>query len=107
MIKYVVQHLKGVTSVLEIECTRLTPLEDQSVAFLSSNDYKVKITEPKSLAGEVWFGWALFDSSEQAMFQAVLDMVEEAQRNERKHKVPYDKEATLAKSKEIPVRMLK
>lgn len=107
MIRYVVQHVKGVTSVQEIRCQVLTPLEDQSVAFLPRDDFKVKISEPKSLEGEVWFGWALSTAPELALAQAESDMIEEAKRNERKNGVPYEPLKVLEKVKEITVRMLK
>lgn len=106
MRKFVVQHVKGTTSIQEIECTKVTPLDDSSVLNLLGNEYKVKIVRPSSLAGEVWFNWALYDSAEIALVRAEQDLVEEAQRNERKHDILYEPLKVLEKVKALRVKML-
>lgn len=85
MRKYIVQHLKGVTSILEIECEKVTLLEDPSLAWSLKNfEYKVKVSKPVSFAGEILCWWALFATEPLARQQAEKELIEEAKRNARK-----------------------
>lgn len=49
MRKFVINVRKGTTTIMEVECEVVTPLQDSSIMFLKPGEWKGSITAPQSL----------------------------------------------------------
>lgn len=92
MKKFVINSKKGTTSIYEVECEKILPLEDPSALLLPIGEYKARILKPTffhekedssikaKLIPVVWQGYAFYDSLEAARAVAeknmIYDMVE-------------------------------
>lgn len=79
-------------SIMEVECTKLTPAEDPSISFLPSGEYKARIDAPTTLHEKIdtklvkpiWFSFAFFDTIEAAQKNAEADIRVSLERNKKK-----------------------
>lgn len=84
-------------SIMEVECAKLTPVEDPSIAFLPPGEYKARIEAPATLHEKVetkmvkpvWFSFAFFDTIEAAKKKAEDDIRVGLERNKKKSGVDF------------------
>jgi len=109
MRKFVINSKKGATSIYEVECEKITPLEDSSVLYSFNGEYKARILKPAifhekedsstkaKLVPVIWHSYAFYDSLEAARAVAeknmMYDMVEFAI---SKNRTPATKEEVAA-----------
>lgn len=99
MKKFII-NAKGKTSIIEVECTKLTPMDTPSVGWLPQNEYKARIDAPTSLFDKidnklekpVWYSFAFFDTLEEAKTKASADIKVMLERNEKKTGSPFTEE---------------
>jgi len=79
--KYIIQHKKDCTSVIEVECIIITALDDPSVIWQKDN--KLKITGPKTVMEKlpdgtiiypIWWERAFYNLESEAIDQAKKDI---------------------------------
>lgn len=85
------------SSIIEVECTKLSPAEDPSTALLPEGEYKAKIDAPTSLFEKidsklvkpVWYSFAFFQTLEDAKKKMEADVRATLERNKRKSGTEY------------------
>jgi hypothetical protein len=110
MKKFVIFSQKGRHAVVEVECEVVSSMEDPSVMWLPTGEYRVKIFKPDmllekkpdgSLAPSIYMSWALFPSEEVALAQAKIDIERGMLRQASKahESPPTEEQIAEAKSK--------
>jgi hypothetical protein len=83
MRKFIFRYIKGIPTIMEVECEKLLPGEDLSILDLTPGRYKARITAPqslyeKNLNGEleapVWYEFAFSDSEEEVRARIERDV---------------------------------
>lgn len=115
MRKFVIHTLKGDTSIIEVECERITGREDPSVMWLPAGEYTVKITAPQSLLTKkvvgkettleptIYYSHGVFDSEEAAVTASHLLMRKTIELRAMKSKTAFKEEDVTAEIEKIKV----
>ena len=85
MFKFVIYSRKGKTTVYEVECEQVTPMEDPSIMWIPKGEYKARILRPEALfepdpkdstkmAPPVWYSHAFYSTSVEALARAHKDV---------------------------------
>lgn len=99
MKKFVVHSIKGVTSIMEVECRVVTALQDPSVMFIPAGEYKAEILNPValyekqsdgSLRSPVYYSHSLHETVEAAMVAAKKGLEESYRRTCHKCNMDVD-----------------
>lgn len=107
MIKYYVQAIKGVTSILEVEVRPVTQLEDASIAWtLKTGEAMYHVLRPKSLEGERWMHFAFHDSEAEARASLERSLREVEAPRAARHGDVWSEEDMLAKLGSIKFQAL-
>lgn len=99
MKKFVI-NAKGKTSIIEVECVKLTPMDTPSIGWLPQDEYKARIDAPTSLFDKtdnklekpIWHSFAFFDTLEEAKIKASADIKVMLERNEKKTGTSFTEE---------------
>ena len=81
MKKFVIHTTKGLSSVIEVECEEVNPLDDPMLMMLPKGEGKLKITTPSNLAGQIWYSLFFYNNKEEAMKEMERFISEEAKDN--------------------------
>ncbi len=112
MKKFTIISKKGVTTLQDVEVEFITALEDPSVLWLKSGEYKVRVIKPESLYEKeldgsltppVWYWHAFYSCELTAREQAEKDIRHEMERTARKSGTEFNVIECLARCKEIKV----
>lgn len=97
---YVITSAKGVLTITQVEAKQVTLLENPN---LLNRDVQFDIlhSKNKALIGERWYGWAFYETGEDAKRQALKDIRAEAERTARKAHTEVDEEVLQEKFKTI------
>lgn len=98
-------------SIMEVECTKLTPVEDPSIAFLPLGEYKARIDAPTTLHEKIdtkmvkptWFSFAFFDTIDAAQKSAEADIRVVLERNKTKNGIEFTDEDIRKQLAEIKI----
>lgn len=112
MRKFVVHSVKSSSVIMEIECDRVTPMQDPSVLWsLLPGEYRASILAPKIFVEKngkpaVWCSFAIYDTLEiaKAMFEKLTR--EEFDFNFRKYDTAFTEEDVQAVLTAVQVVML-
>lgn len=100
MKKFVIHGLKSKTSIIEVECTKLTSMDTPSIGWLPKDEYKARIDAPTSLFDKIdnklekpiWHSFVFFDTLEEAKIKASADIKIMLERNESKTGTSFTEE---------------
>ena len=122
MRKFTIQCKKGSTSIMEVEIEVIKPLEDPSVMWLQSGEYRARVLLPKSFhqkiertvdgkketvtVPDVWCWHAFYDSLEAAQAQAKYLTTHSFEFDLRKYGTTFTQEDVDAALSSIDVVML-
>ena len=122
MKKFIIQSKKGITSIMEVEIELVKPIEDPSVLWLKSGEYRAHVLLPTSLhqkvektvdgkkettmVPDVWCWHAFYATEEAARAEAELDLKREMERSASKGGAKFDVIACIERCKEIKTILL-
>ena len=101
MIKYIIHNSKNNLSIKEVLCEKLSIMEDASIAWLPSNEFKVRITAPQSVLEKriigkeiyydpiVYYNHSIFDNETDAFNTACVLIEKTLKLREFKNKQKY------------------
>jgi hypothetical protein len=101
MKKFYVQHLKGKTSILEIEGEVLHSLD------LKGEEYVFLISKPESLKGERYMWWCMRDTEAEALKVAYRDIDEDLKMRASKGKLKEDEIPTIVLQEKAAVDFIR
>lgn len=101
-------------SIMEVECTKLTPAEDPSTAYLPVGEYKARIDAPTTMHEKVdtkmvkpvWFSFAFFDTIESAKKKLEEDIRVMFERNKKKSSTDFTEEDIQKQLADIKITTL-
>jgi hypothetical protein len=101
MRKFIIQSKKEETSIMEVECEKVQPLEDPSVMWLPAGEYRASVLLPTTfhqkferlvegkkvvtMVPDVWHSHAFYDTLELAQAQVKDIILSEFKTNLRKY----------------------
>lgn len=123
MRKFVLQSKKGKSSIVEVECEIVQPVEDPSVLWLQPGEYRARILAPASfhqriekvvdgkkeptMVPDIWYSHSFYETLEAAQAECVRlirsEMVDFAV---RKHREPASEDEVQAAIAAVEVVML-
>lgn len=123
MRKFIVYSKKGKTSVMEVECELIHTLEDTSIMYLKSGEYKARILSPTlfhqkvekitedgkkitTLVPDVWFSHSFYETIELAKIKAESLVLYEFEFGLQKHGASFSEEDVQAGIQAIEIVML-
>ncbi len=102
MKKYYVQHLKGKTSIIEIE----GEIDQGQTSFLKEGEYAFRIAKPASLAGECYMWWSMRDSETEAVKLAYYDIERDLELRVRKGKLKEEEVPSLVLQEKASIEVV-
>ena len=106
MRKFVIHFIKETTTIIEVECEKISGLEDPSVLWLPSGEFKVKISAPKSILNKEtngtysaisYYNHGIYDSYEEALKATEFLIRKSFELNAVKHNSSFSEEDIQAK----------
>jgi hypothetical protein len=104
--KYVINSIRGKTSILEVKCEKVLSIDQAYSVSLKEGEYKVRILEPSTLFEKkpngvmvppIYVSYFLYDSLEEAKAKAEKDTRAEFARQLRKKQIAFTEEDVQAK----------
>ncbi len=111
MRKFIIQSGRGKTSIMEVECEIISAVEDPTVLWLPTGEYRARITAPASFKEKdgkapIWYSFNFIEDLASAQKKCEGTVREEFEFNLRKYGTNFTEEEVQKALSEVETVML-